>query len=116
MYVQIPGEDLMAEPVSALPPPPLKDEPIPWPQKTGTKSIAVQEPTDNQEEPVLDRLSREARSALERVQDAKDRLVTRSKRRMHRLSQQHPMRVVMGVAIACLLAGAALRIWRSSHE
>ena len=116
MYVQIPGENLMAEPVSALPPPPLKDEPIPWPQKTDTNSIPVQGRTGHQEEPVLDRLSREARSALERVQDAKDRLVTRSKGRMHRLSQEHPLRVVASVAIACLLAGVALRIWRSSHE
>lgn len=106
----------MAEPVSALPPPPLKDDPIPWPQETDTQSLPVEVRTENHEEPVLDRLSREARSALERVQDAKDRLVTSSKRRLHRLSDEHPWGVVMGVAIACLLAGAALRIWRSSHE
>ena len=106
----------MAERVSALPQPPLNDEPIPWPHKAETADAVTQEKSEGQEKLSLEDISRRARSAWQRVQDAGDRLITRSRKRMHTLSQEHPLRIVMGVAVACLLAGAALRIWRSSHE
>jgi hypothetical protein len=32
------------------------------------------------------------------------------------MAQEQPMQIVIGVAIASLLAGAALRIWRSHHD
>ena len=106
----------MAERVSALPQPPLNDEPIPWPHKAETADAVAQEKSGDQGKFSLDDISRRARSAWQRVQDTGDHFIARSRNRMHRLSQEHPLRVVMGVAVACLLAGAALRIWRSNHE
>jgi hypothetical protein len=39
-----------------------------------------------------------------------------SRRRFRHISHEHPLRLVMGVAVAAFIAGAALRIWRSNHD
>jgi hypothetical protein len=40
----------------------------------------------------------------------------RSRRQFRHVSREHPLRLVMGVALAAFIAGAALRIWRSNHD
>jgi hypothetical protein len=39
-----------------------------------------------------------------------------SRRQFRYITQEQPLRLVMGVAVAGFIAGAALRIWRSNHD
>src|SRR5262249_22192469 len=39
-----------------------------------------------------------------------------SRRQFRYIAQEHPLRLVLGVAVAAFIAGAALHIWRSNHD
>ncbi|HXU17348.1 MAG TPA: hypothetical protein VN708_19590 [Terriglobales bacterium] len=112
----------MAEPLSALPKArssntAVKAEPVPWPK--------IQEP-----HPELPEFASADRSTEKRVQHLRSgfersyREVSRaildtwnrSRRKFHHISQEHPLRLVIGVAVAAFMTGAAVRIWRSNHD
>jgi hypothetical protein len=63
-----------------------------------------------------ERLSAGFQDYYGRIQTAASDMVERSQRRFRYMAQERPMQIVIGVAIASLLAGAALRIWRSHHD
>src|SRR5579859_7927206 len=114
----------MAEPVSALPNPTpptttTKGQTVPWP-KAAEPLPGSPEIRGSNEETAVPELS-EQRSAgfqdyYSRFQTAVYDLLERSRRRFRYMAQERPTQIVAGVAIASLLAGAALRIWRSHHD
>ena len=114
----------MAEPVSALPTatspgPPAQGQTGPWPTPVqplhgspeisgGTEETAVPE--------LSERLSAGFQDSYGRLQRVASDMMERSRRRFRYMAQERPMQIVVGVAIASLLVGAALRIWRSQHD
>ena len=62
----------------------------------------------------------EVRSAGERAYEAARKAVhdtiARARRNFRYMADEKPMQLVIGVAIASLLAGVGLRLWRSRYE
>ena len=112
----------MAEPVSAFPNPtppttPVKGQTVPWP----TPVEPLPDPpeiTGSHIETVefSERLDAGVQDYYSRIQRALSAMAERSRRRFQYMTQERPMQIVIGVAVASLLAGAALRIWRSHHD
>jgi hypothetical protein len=114
----------MAEPVSAFPNPtpptaPVKGQTVPWPTPVEPIQGSPEISGSNTETAVPElsaRLGAGVQDYYDRVQRALSDVVGRSRRRFRHMAQEQPMQIVIGVAIASLLAGAALRIWRSHHD
>ncbi len=114
----------MAEPVSALPNPTLpstspKGQAVPWPTASEPLAGSPEISGSNTESVVpkfSERVSDEVQDYYTRIQAAMSDMLERSRRRFRYMAQERPMQIVIGVAIASLLAGAALRIWRSNHD
>lgn len=109
----------MAEPVSALPPSSVRDEPVPWPQRPATAvdpRVAPPYESTSKLRTLADDWYRQARLGLGEARRWVSGVTSRSRRNLRYLAEERPVQVVIGVAAACFLAGAALRIWRSSHE
>lgn len=113
----------MAEPVSALPnptpPTTAKGQTVPWPKAAETLPGSPEISGSNEETAVPElpeRISAGFQDYYSRFQTAVSDLLERSRRRFRYMAQERPMQIVAGVAIASLLAGAALRIWRSHHD
>lgn len=113
----------MAEPVSALPnptpPTTMKGQTVPWPKPTDAVPSSPEISGSNTETAVPEfpeRLSAGFQDYYGRIQTAASDMLERSRRRFRYMAQERPMQIVIGVAIASLLAGAALRIWRSHHD
>lgn len=113
----------MAEPVSALPnptpPTTTKGQTVPWPKPAdavpGSPEISGSN-TETAGPEFSERLSTGVQDYYSRIQSAMSDMIERSHRRFRYMAQERPMQIVAGVAIASLLAGAALRIWRSHHD
>lgn len=113
----------MAEPVSALPnpTPPITTtvQTVPWP-KPAEAFPGSPEISGSNTETAVPEFSERLSTALDdyyvRVQTAVSDMLERSRRRFRYMAQERPMQIVAGVAVASLLAGAALRIWRSHHD
>jgi hypothetical protein len=111
----------MAEPLSALPgttssnaakaqaiPRPLVRARLPeLPETSSTRS-----PTEKLVVRLRSGLERSYREVSRAMVDTWDR----SRRNFRYISQEHPLRIVVGVALAAFITGAALRIWRSNHD
>jgi len=110
----------MAEPVSALPNPPIpKGETVPWPHPAEPLPGPPEISGSNAETAIpgfSERLNQGFQDYFSRVQTIASDLLERSRRRFRYMAQERPMQIVAGVAIASLLGGAALRIWRSNHD
>jgi hypothetical protein len=114
----------MAEPVSALPnatspATTAKGQTVPWPTPVQPLPGSPEISGSNEESAVpelSERLSAGFQDYYGRVQTAVSDMMERSRRRFRYMAQERPMQIVIGVAIASLLAGAALRIWRSQHD
>jgi len=110
----------MAEPVSALPNPTTpKGEPVPWPAPAAPLPVSPEISGSNTETAVSDfsdRLHTGFQEYYSRLQTAVSNILKRSRQRFRDTAQERPMQIVIGVAVASLLAGAALRIWRSHHD
>jgi len=114
----------MAEPVSAFPDPtppttPAKGETVPWPMPVEPLPGSPEISGSNEGTAVpefSERLSAGFQDYYSRIQSAMSDMIERSRRRFRYLAQERPMQIVAGVAVASLLAGAALRIWRSHHD
>lgn len=116
----------MAEPVSALPdttlpditPPdsPTRTQPVPWP-KTAQMLPELSETTASGSDmdfgvrlrSAFDRSYREVGDALVSARD-------HARRAYRYVAEEHPLKLVIGVAAAGFIAGVALRIWRSNHD
>ena len=114
----------MAEPVSALPNPTppatsTKGQTVPWP-KPAEPLPESPEISGSNEETAVPELSEQMSAGFQdyhtRFRTAVSDLLELSRRRFRYMAQERPMHIVAGVAIASLLAGAALRIWRSHHD
>ena len=113
----------MAEPVSALPnptpPTTPRGETVPWPKPAQTLPGSPEISGSNTETAVSEfseRLSTGVQDYYGRIQTAMSDMIERSRSRFRYMAQERPMQIVAGVAIASLLVGAALRIWRSHHD
>jgi hypothetical protein len=110
----------MAEPVSALPnatspTTTAKGQTVPWP--TPLQPLPGSPEIEETAVPELsERLSAGFHDYYGRFQTAVSDMMERSRCRFRYMAQERPMQIVIGVAIASLLAGAALRIWRSQHD
>jgi hypothetical protein len=112
----------MAEPLSALPNvrssnTAAKAQPVPWPK--------IQEPQRELPEfasgdRATEKLVVHVRQGFERsyreVSGAILGTWKSSRRKFRHISQEHPLRLVIGVAVAAFITGAAVRIWRSNHD
>jgi hypothetical protein len=111
----------MAEPLSALPgttssntakapaiPQPLAREPLPELRE----SSSTHKPTEK----LVVRLRSGVERSYREVSGAMVDTWDRSRRNFRYISQEHPLRIVVGVALAAFITGAALRIWRSNHD
>jgi hypothetical protein len=111
----------MAEPLSALPgttssnttkvqaiPRPLVREPLP--------ELPVTSSTHNPTEKLVVRLRSGFERSYREVSGAMVGTWDRSRRNFRYISQEHPLRIVVGVALAAFITGAAFRIWRSNHD
>ena len=114
----------MAEPVSALPnatPPAttVTGQTVPWPKpaepRTGSPEISGSN-TEAAAPELSERLSTRVQESYRRVQTTILDVVELARRRFQSLAQERPMQILVGVAVASLLAGAAVRIWRSNHD
>ncbi len=110
----------MAEPVAALPNPPTpKSQTVPWPNAAqplpGSPEISGSN-TETSVPELSERLNQGFQDYYSRVQTTVSDVLERSRRRFHYMAQERPMQIVVGVAIASLLVGAALRIWRGNHD
>lgn len=113
----------MAEPVAALPnptpPTTTKGQTVPWPKPAEVIPSSPEISGSNTETVVpefSERLSTGFEDYYTRVQTAISEMLERSRRRFRYMAQERPVQIVAGVAIASLLVGAALRIWRSHHD
>lgn len=114
----------MAEPVSALPNPTppsttAKGQTVPWPKAAEPLPGSPEISGSNEETAVpefSERVSAGFQDYYNRFQTSVSDLLDRSRRRFRYMAQERPMQIVVGVAVASLLAGAALRIWRSHHD
>lgn len=109
----------MAEPIPALPPSTVRDKPVPWPQQPAVEVNARLTPLEESTSKLrnlADDFYQQARLRLEEARRWASRVTSRSRRNLRYLAEERPVQVVIGVAAVCFLAGAALRIWRSSHE
>jgi hypothetical protein len=112
----------MAEPISPLPASNPKTEPIPGPRpletvrqhQPGSREIS----TYNLYAGVgtVDQFRSRLQHSYREIHRAALRAFSRTSRDVRRLANERPMQLVLGVAIASFLAGAALRIWRSNHD
>ena len=110
----------MAEPISAFPettPPDLaaKREAVPWPTTLDPAEEPVKGLLVAQQGSFFERFGPEFEQYYRKVQDSLEDAWDRSRRRLRYISNEHPVKVVVGVAIASFITGAALRIWRN-HE
>lgn len=112
----------MAEPLSALPNVRSsnmagKAQPVPWPK---SREPHPELPEFTRADRTTEKLARHLRSGFEgsyrEVSGAILATWNRSRRKFHHISQEHPLRLVIGVAVAAFITGAALRIWRSNHD
>jgi hypothetical protein len=112
----------MAEPVSPLPTASPRNEPVPWPNVTEPVATLPGSPeiSGGNARPAVNDLPERFRSGIQRsyeqAKESLSHLLSRSERRFRYLVEERPIQVVAGVAIASLLTGAALRIWRSNHD
>jgi len=110
----------MAEPLSALPGTPSSDsakaQAIPRPL---VRERLAELPETSRTSPT-EKLAVGLRSGFERSYREVSRAMVdtweRSRRNFRYISQEHPLRIVVGVALAAFITGAALRIWRSNHD
>lgn len=112
----------MAEPVSAFPNPtpaaaPVKGRTVPWPTPVEPLSDLPEiSGRDTETADFSERMGAGVQDYYSRIQRALSDMVERSRRRFRYMTQERPMQIVIGVAVASLLTGAALRIWRSHHD
>lgn len=114
----------MAEPVSAFPSPtppttPAKGQTVPWPEPAEPPRGFAENAGSNTETAVRGfggRLGAGAQDYYGRIERALSAVLEGSRRRFQRMAHERPVQIVTGVAIASLLAGAAVRIWRSHHD
>lgn len=107
----------MAEPVSALPDPTTsKGQTVPWPKPVEPLPGSPEISDSNTETEFSERVSAGFQDYYSRFQTAVTDMLERSRRRFRYMAEERPVHIVIGVAIASLLAGAALRIWRSNHD
>jgi hypothetical protein len=112
----------MAEPLAALPgatstDTAVKARVLPW-------AIPAEPPADQPESTSIDQAAKKVALRVRSGLDRSYRTVTgaivgtweQSRRQFRTVSQEHPLRLVIGVAVAAFIAGAALRIWRSNHD
>jgi hypothetical protein len=64
----------------------------------------------------LDRTLFQAGNSWRQGRHAAQSALQRLKRTATHVADEHPVHLVLGVAIAAFLAGTGLRIWRSYHE
>jgi hypothetical protein len=112
----------MAEPLSALPNVRSSNtaanaQPVPWP-KIQEPHPELPEPasTDRTTENLVLRLREGSERSYREVSGAILRIWNGSRRKFHHISEEHPLRLVIGVAVAAFITGAAVRIWRSNHD
>jgi len=121
----------MAEPALPLPNSAPKNEPVPWPNAVEPVPLETLQGspdiTGSNTRPKGDDLKESLRSGMnhyfeeiqrgcEEVQRAASRALSRANRKFRYMAEERPMQIVMAVAIASLLTGTALRIWRSNHD
>jgi len=112
----------MAEPISPLPVSTPKTEPVPRarpletvpPRQQGSRRISAHNlyPGVGTVKQIRSRLQR----SYGEIHQAMAQAVSQANRKFRRFANDRPMQVVLGVAVASFLAGAALRIWRSNHD
>jgi hypothetical protein len=112
----------MAEPISPLPASTPKTESVPRPRslesvpprQQGSREIS----TYNLYAGVgtVDQIRSRLRRSYGEIQQAVWQAISQANRKFRRLANERPMQLVLGVAIASFVAGAALRIWRSNHD
>jgi hypothetical protein len=95
----------------------VKAQPVPWPK---SREPHPELPEFNRADRTAEKLVLQLRSGLERsyreVSGAILSTWNRSRRKFDHISQEHPLRLVIGVAVAAFITGTALRIWRSHHD
>ena len=112
----------MAEPISPLPAPTPKAQPVPGPRPLETvpphQPVSREISTYNLYAGVgtVDQIRSRLQRSYREIHQAALRAFSRTSRDVHRFANERPMQLVLGVAIASFLAGAALRIWRSNHD
>ena len=112
----------MAEPLPAVPRAPSTDTTVkarvlPWAMPA--EPLAEQPQTtsiDRAARKVALRLRSNFDRSYQKVSSAIVDTWDQSRRQFRTVSQEHPLRLVLGVAVAAFIAGAALRIWRSNHD
>jgi hypothetical protein len=111
----------MAEPISALPDPSLespRSEPVPWPKPVDPLAGSPEISGSNSQTAVSDypeRFRQGFEHAYAELRSTASEMLERSRRRFQYMAQERPMQIVIGVAVAAFITGAALRIWRSNH-
>ena len=110
----------MAEPVSALPeanPQTTgKTEPVPWPYVAEPEPRATASPSVVPGEGFSQRVRHELERSYQKTADVISNAMDRSRRQLRYVSQERPLQLVIGIAVAAFLTGAALRIWRSNRD
>jgi hypothetical protein len=112
----------MAEPISPLPAFTPKAEPVPRPRPLEAvrphQADAREISTYNLYAGVgtVDQIRSRVQRSYREIHQAALRAFSRTRRDVRRLANDRPMQLILGVAIASFLAGAALRIWRSNHD
>jgi hypothetical protein len=121
----------MAEPAVPLPDSVQKNEPVPWPNAVQPEprevQLGSQDIAGSIEPSTADDIKKKLRSGAEHsveiiqrgyeeVQHAASRAVSRANRKLRYLADERPVQIVVGIAVAAFLTGAALRIWRSNHD
>ena len=111
----------MAEPVSALPNSPpnstIKTQSVPGPKIVKPLPELPKTPVASSEaEKLVVRYRTNLEHSYHKVSGAILNTWDRSRRKFHYLSQERPLHLLLGVAVAAFITGAALRIWRSNHD
>jgi len=106
----------MAEPLPASPIAPVsrqKGDPLSWPEKVTLQAV----PSASTRRQGSDfELKRRLQRSWENAQNATSRIAHKLSAKVSYLRRERPLQVIAGFAIAGLLAGIGLRIWRSRHE
>ena len=104
----------MAEPVSSLPASSEKNVPIPWPSPPEKKMPAKVYVARTDFNLQLGR--RAARRSWHTLQSTISGALSRAKSSIARLKREQPLEIIAAAAVAGVLLGTSLRVWRSRHE
>ena len=106
----------MADPLPASPMAPVtrqKSDPISWPEKVTLHAVP---PARSRRQGWDHELKRSFQRSWATAQNTTSHIAHKLSVKVRYLRRERPLQVIAGFAIAGLLAGIGLRIWRGRHE